>query len=191
MDTNVANQHDASPGEAPKPKQIADARAFLAGTGRMFSLAGLALMVVSGCIGLFGGGLLGRPAMPAENAAAFFTPERLPFTLKCIGLLTAILGGLTMQAVGLALSAELGRGAWAGAVVCELMTLLWLVCGVMLTVREGNRVAGIVLIALGVLTVIPTLFSLRCIHLARLLPPVDRGRLGREAWEAYEKRRRR
>ncbi|MCC7291052.1 MAG: hypothetical protein IT449_03205 [Phycisphaerales bacterium] len=184
----IAKQPDA--GDSPAPREIADARRFIAGTGRMFSLLGLVLMLVSGCIGLFGGGLLDRPAEPAEAIADYFSPQRLAFTCKVGGLLAGLVGGLAMQAVGLALGGELPRGPIAAVMVSELTSAAWLLCGVVLVTREGQLAAGIFLLAAGLLMVAPTIFAFRCLLLMRTLPPVDRGRLAREAWEAYEKRRR-
>ncbi len=172
------------------PQHIMDARRFIAGTGRMFSLLGLVLMLVSGCIGLFGGGLLDRPAESADAIADYFSPPRLAFTCKAGALLAALVGGLAMQAVGLALGGELPRGPIAALLVSELTSAAWLLCGVVLVTREGELAAGIFLLIAGLLMVVPTIFAFRCLLLMRTLPPVDRSRLAREAWEAYEKRRR-
>ena len=156
----------------------------------MFSLLGLVLMLVSGCIGLFGGGLLNRPGEPAGAIADYFSAERLAFTCKAGGLLAGLLGGLALQAVGLALSGELPRGPMAAVMVSEFTGAAWLLCGVVLVTREGELAAGILLLIAGLLMVVPTIFAFRCLLLSRTLPPVDRSRLAREAWEAYEKRRR-
>lgn len=172
------------------PQHIMDARRFIAGTGRMFSLLGLVLMLVGGCIGLFGGGLLDRPGEPAGAIADYLGAERLAFTCKAGGLLAALIGGLAMQAVGLALSGELPRGPMAAVIVSEFTSAAWLLCGVVLVTREGELVPGLLLLIAGLLMVVPTIFAFRCLLLMRRLPPVDRSRLAREAWEAYEKRRR-
>lgn len=185
---SISTHPDA--GDSSVPREITDARRFIAGTGRMFSLLGLVLMLVSGCIGLFGGGLLDRPAEPADAVADYFSLQRLAFTCKVGGLLAALVGGLAMQAVGLALGGELPRGPLAALLVSELTSAAWLLCGVVLVTRDDQLAAGILLLVAGVLMVVPTVFAFRCLLLMRTLPPVDRSRLAREAWEAYEKRRR-
>lgn len=178
--------------QPPPTSSGEEARAFIRGTGRLFSVLGLVLMLVSGAVGLIGGRLLDPPETPAPSVREHFSQERLPYTLKAASLLAAFIGGLAMQAVGLALSADLGRGAIAAVVVSEAVSLTWLYCGLRLGLEiSGQTLAGIVLVIFGLAMTLPSVFALRCVLLSRDLPPLDRSRLGREAWEEYERRRRR
>lgn len=150
------------------------------------------MMLVSGAVGLVGGRLLDPPESPAPSVREYFSEERLPYTLKAASVLAGFLGGLAMQAVGLALSAELGRGAVAAVVVSEGVSLTWLYCGLRLVLEiSGQALVGIVLVLLGLAMTLPSIFALRCVLLSRALPRTDRSRLGREAWEEYERRKRR
>jgi len=171
------------------PEQVA--RTFIAGTARVFTIAGAALLLSSCCLGMFGRGLI-QPGQTPDNSLSlldYFVGERLPATVMSIGLAVAVIGSLGMIASGMALSGELRRSGMLAMAVSGAVTLPWVVTSLILLMCPGHRLAAI---PFALLAVGGTVLLLLAAHSSALLqdyPPMDRDQATQEALKAYQRRK--
>ena len=180
----------ASPTDVPQVTSGASPRAFAIGTGFAFQTVGGLLASAAAVMAVIAAWAIPGSKVPVEQWTQFFSEEHLPSALWTILLITSLIGGLAMAAVGVGLQGENRNSGRVALVISAIMGLAYFCVAGVFIVAADRVFPALVAIVLAALA---ALMFLLAGHSATVLrqypPPPDLNAATPELLEEYRQKR--
>lgn len=167
MDRQPATSIDPGPESQPAPSP----RAFAMGSGFVFQTVGGILVLASCIVGGISAWAVPKASAPLLSWMDFFRGENLPSALMTVALLTSLVGGLALLAVGLGLQGERASSGRAAMIASGLMSASYTIVALAYVVILGRVVSALFVFALAALAALLFMLAGHSASILRKFPP--------------------